>query len=39
MYNISANINNHLSISCNTFDVIMEYLTVLLFASNRGSDR
>ena len=37
-YIIVANINYRLSISCNTFVTVMEYLTVKTFASNSGSD-
>ena len=39
IYIISANIKNHLSVSCNTFDIVMEYLTVQAFINNSGSDR
>ena len=37
-YIVVANINYCLSISCNAFVTVMEYLTVKTFASNSGSD-
>ena len=38
-YIIGPNINSHLFISCNTFDITMEYQTVSSFISNSGCDR